>query len=100
MHEYLKPYKDENGELTSKLQIFNTCKSAISTIPELVEDEDDPEMIADCDYDHPYDSIGYGIISYHLANSKPPKAEKSVLEKHKEKLAKMHARGKGMRKLM
>lgn len=88
MHEYLKPYKDEFDNITSKLQIFNTCKTAIANFPELVEDEDDPEMIADTEYDHFYDSIGYGIISYHMDKSKTPPADKSPLQKHKEQLAK------------
>jgi len=88
MHEYLKPYKDEFDNVTSKLQIFNTCKTAIANFPELVEDEDDPEMIADTEYDHFYDSIGYGIISYHMDKSKTPPADKSPLQKHKEQLAK------------
>lgn len=52
-HEYFKPYRDEvTGEWTSKLQIFDTCKVAISTLPELVEEELDPEVVADCEHDH------------------------------------------------
>ena len=46
-----------------------------------------PEMIADTEYDHFYDSIGYGIISYHMDKSKTPPADKSPpLQKHKEEL--------------
>lgn len=48
LHEYLKPYIDENtGKLTAKLQIFSTCTYLISILPQLVNDDRDPEKVAD-----------------------------------------------------
>lgn len=48
LHEYLKPYKDENtGKVTAKLQIFSSCKYLISTLPQLVNDDKRPEIVAD-----------------------------------------------------
>jgi hypothetical protein len=48
LHEYLKPYLDVNtGKMTAKLQVFNTCKYLISTIPQLVNDPRNPECVAD-----------------------------------------------------
>ena len=49
---------------------------------------------ADCIYDHPSDSVGYGIISYHSAKSKTPKEEKPLHERYKENLIKIRARQK------
>jgi hypothetical protein len=88
LHEYLKPYFDKNtGKWTAKLQIFDTCKAVIKTLPELINDEKDPEKVADCEIDHPYDGLGYGLIAYHVQKSKPVENEKTEIQKHKEKLA-------------
>ncbi len=35
-----------------------------------------------------YDGAGYGLISWHTSQSKPPKEEKNRLQRHKEKLIK------------
>ena len=48
LHEYLKPYIDENtGRMTAKLQIFDTCEYLISILPMLVNDDKNPEVVAD-----------------------------------------------------
>ena len=87
-HEYLKPYEGHDGKLTAKVQIFSTCKHLINSLPDLLLDDKNPEVVADCDIDHWYDGAGYGLIAYHMDKSKQPKAELSPLEKHKDKLAK------------
>jgi hypothetical protein len=70
LHEYLKPYEDENIKVkTAKLQIFNTCPKIIETLPQLICDEKDSEKVMECAIDHRYDSVGYGLISYHVKNS-------------------------------
>lgn len=58
-HEYLNPIPEidpktgkETGKYYAKLQVMKRCKTFIELMPELVEDEDDPELVADCDYDH------------------------------------------------
>lgn len=69
-HEYLKPYYDENaGVWTAKVQIFDTCKELIRTLPQLIKDEKDPEKVADSSIDNQYDSAGYGLISHHARQS-------------------------------
>lgn len=89
MHEYLKPFEDENtGETKAKLQIFSTCKKLIETLPELVNDEHDPEKVADMDIDHWYESCSLGLTAYHTRKSEKPKEEKPPIRRHKEKLAK------------
>ena len=81
-HEYLKPLPiidaktgKETGKYTAKFQVMRRCKNFIENFPELVEDEDNSETIADCDYDAHYDAAGYGIISHHAKRSKDPKEE-------------------------
>lgn len=88
-HEYLKPYKDENtGKMTAKVQIFPCCKKLIETLPQQIEDEADPEKVAETDYDHWYDAAGYGLISWHAARSKTPAPDQGPIARHKDKLAK------------
>jgi hypothetical protein len=79
-HEYLKPFYDENKKrMTARVQIFGTCKKLIETLPQQVEDEDDPEKVAETDYDHWYDGAGFGLIAWHSRNSlKPPEPKKEV----------------------
>ena len=74
--------------MTAKVQIFDTCKHLIETLPKLLSDEKDAEKVADSDIDNQYDSFGYGLIAYHMDKSKAPKQDKSPLQKHKEQLAK------------
>ena len=39
MKEWLKPYKDEQGFMTARLKIFNTCKNLIRCLPQVQHDE-------------------------------------------------------------
>nr|DAE68729.1 MAG TPA: Large subunit terminase [Caudoviricetes sp.] len=39
MKEWLKPYKDEQGCMTARLKIFNTCKNLIRCLPRVQHDE-------------------------------------------------------------
>lgn len=89
LHEYLKPYKDENtGKITSKLQIFSTCTYLIDILPQLVNDDKNVEVVADLsDIDNPYDSLGYGLISYHTEHTKPKVEDnRTKHQRYKEKL--------------
>ena len=65
-HEYLKPYYDENADVTtSKVKVFNTCRKLIETLPQLLLDEKDPEKVLECSYDHWYDGASYGLNAHH-----------------------------------
>lgn len=86
--EYLEPFEDQEGRLTSKIKIFRSCKMLIETLPLLVNDKNDPEKVAESDIDHPYDSAGYGLISYHVSKSPPSKNNTTAVEEHKQKMAK------------
>ena len=66
IHEYLKPYFDENAEvMASRVKIFSTCEKLIETLPQMLIDDRDPEKYQENDIDHWVDSFGYGIISHH-----------------------------------
>jgi phage terminase large subunit len=91
-HEYLKPFKGPDGQLTAKVKIFSTCHKLIETLPQQVEDEDDPEKVAETNYDHWYDAAGYALIAYHLKRSAKPPEEKTTVQKDKERLAKLRKR--------
>jgi hypothetical protein len=89
MHEYLKPYLDVNiGKMSAKLQVFDTCKYFMETIPQLVNDLRNPECVADLsDIDNCYDAVGYGLISRHMpVSTENKKPEKTRIQAHKEKL--------------
>jgi len=79
-HEYLKPFWDENRKrMTARVQIFSTCKKLIETLPQQIEDENDPEKVAETNYDHHYDGAGFGLIAWHSKSSlKPPEPEKEI----------------------
>jgi hypothetical protein len=85
-HEYLAPYKDENiGKMTSKLQIFDTCKVLIEKMPEMLKDPDDNEKVLDVD-DHQFDGAGYLLCAYHAKKSKSLQPEKTEMQKYKEQI--------------
>jgi phage terminase large subunit len=69
-HEYLSPYFHPIvGRNIAKIQIFSNCKRLIETIPQQLEDENDVEKVMQTDYDHQFDSAGYGLVSYHMNKS-------------------------------
>lgn len=85
--EYLEPFTDQEGNLTSKVKIFRSCKKLIETLPLLVNDKNDTEKVAESEIDHWYDGAGYGLIAYHASKTRTKK-RKSFIEEHKQKLAK------------
>lgn len=85
--EYLQPYKDQEGNLTSKVKIFRNCKKLIETLPLLTNDKKDTEKVADGLIDHWYDAGGYGLLAYHVSKS-PAQKSMNPIEEHKQMLAK------------
>lgn len=84
--EYLEPYEDQEGNLTSKVKIFRNCKKLIESLPLLTNDTNDTEKVAESTIDHWYDSGGYGLISYHADKTKANHKEGRI-ESHKKRLA-------------
>lgn len=46
VHEWLKIYKDEQGQQNSKLKIFSNCVNLIRTLPAVQHDEKNPNDVA------------------------------------------------------
>lgn len=46
VHEWLKVYTDEQGQLNSKLKIFSNCTNLIRTLPALQHDEKNPNDVS------------------------------------------------------
>ena len=46
VHEWLKIYKDEQGQSNSKLKIFSNCVNLIRTLPAVQHDEKNPNDVA------------------------------------------------------
>lgn len=74
VHEYLKPYPDPRNKdvNTARVQIFETCRQLIETLPALPEDENKREQVAECDIDHWYQGWGYGLVDWHTRRSVEP----------------------------
>jgi hypothetical protein len=60
------------------LQVFNTCKHLIRTLPNLVYDETDVEDINSDQEDHSYDAIRYLLMESPITPRKHHKAEEIV----------------------
>jgi len=88
VHEYLQPYFDENDEKKkAKLQICSNCEYLIKTLPQLSIDDRDPEKVAVGPDDHAYDALRYGLVAWHVDYSDAPEEEKSLIERHKDRMA-------------
>jgi hypothetical protein len=88
MHEYLAPYKDGNTcMMTAKVQIADCCVKLIETLSEIQRDPDDYEKYEEnSEIDHGPDSMGYGLLAWHATKSRSLQADKTVIQKHKEKM--------------
>lgn len=67
-HEYFELRETPGGHLP-KVRIFRTCRKLIETLPNMVEDENDSEKVADNDYDHWYEGASYGLVGWHTNRS-------------------------------
>ncbi len=73
-HEYLQPF-EYAGETVAKVRIFDTCEKLIETLPQLSEDEKDPEKVAECSFDHWYDGCLTGDTIVNTTEGDIPIAE-------------------------
>lgn len=71
--EYLKPYKDEQGNRTARLQIFNNCTNLIRTLPAIQYDKRNPNDTAHDPHEltHAPDAIRY-FIAMQPRNAQDP----------------------------
>ena len=72
LHEWLKVYEDEQGQLNSKFKIFNTCTNAIRTLPAVVHDEKNPNDVSTEPHEltHMPDAIRYFCTMWQLPESR------------------------------
>jgi len=63
MHEYLKPFTNQHGEMDAMWKITSNCKELIRTLPTAIHSTRNPEDVnTDCE-DHAIDDCRYGIMS-------------------------------------
>lgn len=73
LHEYLRHYDDAQGRKVAKLRVFgDLCPKLITTLPALPMDESDPDAVKECNIDHWYDALGYGLQAWHVRKSTAP----------------------------
>lgn len=75
MRKYVQPYETKEGETTSNLVYFDTCKDAIRTIPALVYDSVRLEDVDTQGEDHAGDCDRYGIMDLHETFSEKAKSK-------------------------
>lgn len=103
VHEYLKPYWDENldnpfnlgmkGAFTAKIIIYPCCVQLIDSLPKLAVEENNIEVVEDSRIDHWFDALRYGLNYYHISSSGGVKIDdRSVIQKHKDGLIKKDRR--------
>ncbi len=68
-HEYLRPFQ-YGDQTVAKVRIFSNCEMLIETLPMMCEDEKDLEKVEESGIDHWYDGAGYGLMSFHLNQSR------------------------------
>lgn len=90
VHHRLKIPADREGNPTGEapmLLFFPAAKHIIRTLPELLNDDKNPEDVNTDMEDHSYDTLRYGCMSRPMSPTykQPPKG---IISRHKEKIAK------------
>ncbi len=65
---YYETDEDDNITIPPKIKIYERCETLISCFTDLVADPDDPEDIADGQFDHPFDAAKY--VFMHLSKAR------------------------------
>lgn len=82
LREYMLP--DENG--VPSLQIFDTCKNLIRTLPAQMHDKDDPEDLDTDLEDHAVDALRYGLMTRPLPVQGKKESLKDRATRHFERM--------------
>ena len=88
MHHRLKIPTDQNGNYTGELPMlvfFKNVTHTIRTVPELLNDERNPEDVDTAMEDHAYDETRYACMSRPMT-SKQKEAPLTIIQKHKKRL--------------
>lgn len=77
LHKMLAFERGEDGSLVRppRLQVFNTCKNLIRTLPGLVHDENKPEDLDTDGEDHAADALRYHLLGF----ANPPEVPASEM---------------------
>jgi phage terminase large subunit len=80
----VREYLADASDSIPHVQIFETCKNLVRTIPLMIYDDRKTEDMSDGTEDHAVDSFRYGLMSRPL-KSKPIEEEKPFILRHKHK---------------
>ena len=80
VHEWLKIYEDEQGQLNSKLKIFSNCVNLIRTLPAVQHDEKNPNDVAIDPHEltHAPDALRYFCTMWQLPMQKVRSLPKGI----------------------
>lgn len=90
VHHRLKIPVDREGNRTGEapmILFFPNCRHIIRTLPELLNDEKNPEDVNTDMEDHAYDQLRYACMSRPLT-TKEKKPDLTLIQKHKQNLVK------------
>ena len=82
LKEYLHPYKDETGSITAKMAIFENCTYLISSLPNLVHDDHNPNDVSTKPHEltHGADAIRYFVAGRPINGQVPQEKDDDVLD--------------------
>lgn len=69
------------------LVVFTNCKHIIRTLPELLNDERNPEDVDTGMEDHAYDQLRYACMSRPMPSKHKPSSD-TIIQRHKKSLVK------------
>jgi len=78
MHEWLRPYEDEQHITTAPLTFFSTCTQAINSISSIQCDEKDPNVFAD----QPHELTHSVTAIMYFTAGRPRSGKEAIAEKH------------------
>lgn len=96
VHHRLKIPVDEHGKPTEErpmLVFFPNCTHTIRTLPELLNDENNPEDVDTDMEDHAYDETRYACMSRPMTTQRT-KPKLTMIQKHKKKLTEKRTQNK------
>ena len=84
MKEWLKPFKDELGDMIARLRIFKNCTNLIRTLPQIQCDPKEPNDVSDKPHEltHAPDAIRY-FCSWRVKPNQPVQEKEPPKNKYK-----------------
>lgn len=81
LHEWLKPFRDEQGKIIASLRIFENCVNLVETLPAIQYDEKNPNDCAEQPHEvtHAPDAIRYFVSGRPLPTVVPPPRDEDIV---------------------